>query len=681
MDKLLWSWWSWLWNDQSTTTSPTTTTTALPTLKSIRNFTSTAVTGIHPTIPTTEVVDKITQRTDSVVAGFSSTVASTPFTIINKTVNTLRKLSEGGSPPTSTPASSILLTPAAHHPPPAHSSFFATSTTDPSTLSVSINHQQVQTIQQNSTASLPLSSAFSTFSTFLEYDTSNSYGSSADYFGNFSISSVSPSSTTSNFTDDLSDVTISSGGVFSGGIGGIVGDEFLSELWNCSVLSGCCTKSATNGSVIAFFQNGTGNCTESGTPEIETTLHLLVVLSTAIILGIIILATVIGNVFVIAAILLERNLQSVANYLILSLAVADLLVACLVMPLSAVYEVSKEWKLGPELCDMWTSCDVLCCTASILHLVAIALDRYWAVTNIDYIHQRTARRIGVMILVIWALSCLVSIAPLLGWKDSKWDERVSKDFQCIVSQDIGYQIFATASSFYVPLLVILVLYWRIFQTARKRIRRRQQGKSIVHLMPKAFVTATPPSSGGGLIATAAGGSGGIAAAVVTVIGRPLPTISETTTAFTNISSTHTSPEKGSYGNGVDRVENDPPTADISTYGTTGTTPNFRPTITRKKTQTSVDSKRERKAAKTLAIITGAFVCCWLPFFILAILLPTCQCEISPLAMSLSLWLGYFNSTLNPIIYTIFSPEFRHAFKRILCGRRNSIRRRTRCVRR
>ena len=48
-----------------------------------------------------------------------------------------------------------------------------------------------------------------------------------------------------------------------------------------------------------------------------------------------------GNVFVIAAILLERHLQNVANYLILSLAVADLLVAVLVMPLGAVYEVGS----------------------------------------------------------------------------------------------------------------------------------------------------------------------------------------------------------------------------------------------------------------------------------------------------------------------------------------------------
>lgn len=40
-----------------------------------------------------------------------------------------------------------------------------------------------------------------------------------------------------------------------------------------------------------------------------------------------------------------------------------------------LFQIMKGWVLGPELCDMWTSCDVLCCTASILHLVAIAVDR------------------------------------------------------------------------------------------------------------------------------------------------------------------------------------------------------------------------------------------------------------------------------------------------------------------
>lgn len=99
--------------------------------------------------------------------------------------------------------------------------------------------------------------------------------------------------------------------------------------------------------------------------------------------------------------------------------------------------------------------------------------RYWAVTDIDYAHQRTAKRIGIMIVILWILSFLVSVAPMFGWKDPEWHTRL-ENYECLVSQDIGYQIFATASSFYVPLLAILFLYWRIFLVARKRIRRRQQ---------------------------------------------------------------------------------------------------------------------------------------------------------------------------------------------------------------
>jgi hypothetical protein len=83
-----------------------------------------------------------------------------------------------------------------------------------------------------------------------------------------------------------------------------------------------------------------------------------------------------------------------------------------------------------------------------------------------------------MIVILWILSFLVSIAPMFGWKDPEWDKRL-ENYECLVSQDVGYQIFATASSFYVPLLAILFLYWRIFLVARKRIRRRQQ----VNILP------------------------------------------------------------------------------------------------------------------------------------------------------------------------------------------------------
>lgn len=225
----------------------------------------------------------------------------------------------------------------------------------------------------------------------------------------------------------------------------------------------------------------------------------------------------------------------------------------------------------------------------------------------------------------------------------------------------------------------------------------------ISLLTAAQVGGAISATSGGLIASAAGGSGGIAAAVITIIGRPLPTISETTTAFTNISSANTSPEKSATGHAQQPpqpqpaqhhlqtagagviVQDDPTTAEYVSAGNYLPSKSISSAASRsKKTHSNTaDSKRERKAAKTLAIITGAFVCCWLPFFILAILLPACgeRCAVPESVQNLCLWLGYFNSTLNPIIYTIFSPEFRNAFKRLLCGRRGHIRRRTGVMRR
>lgn len=88
----------------------------------------------------------------------------------------------------------------------------------------------------------------------------------------------------------------------------------------------------------------------------------------------------------------------------------------------------------------------------------------------------------------------------------------------------------------------------------------------------------------------------------------------------------------------------------------------------------VQAKRfrmETKAAKTLAIIVGGFIVCWFPFFTMYMIRAFCQPCIQPLLFSVLFWLGYCNSAINPLIYALFSKEFRIAFKTILykclCG--------------
>lgn len=76
-------------------------------------------------------------------------------------------------------------------------------------------------------------------------------------------------------------------------------------------------------------------------------------------------------------------------------------------------------------------------------------------------------------------------------------------------------------------------------------------------------------------------------------------------------------------------------------------------------------KKEKRATLILGLIMGSFILCWLPFFLLYILTPVCHCHIPHIAFASAFWLGYMNSALNPVIYTIFNKDFRRAFRRIL----------------
>ncbi|NXT41903.1 ADA2A protein, partial [Pelecanoides urinatrix] len=85
---------------------------------------------------------------------------------------------------------------------------------------------------------------------------------------------------------------------------------------------------------------------------------------------------------------------------------------------------------------------------------------------------------------------------------------------------------------------------------------------------------------------------------------------------------------------------------------------------RRKTQVN----REKRFTFVLAVVIGVFVLCWFPFFFLYSLGALCprRCKVPNGVFQFFFWIGYCNSSLNPVIYTVFNQDFRKAFRRLLC---------------
>jgi len=187
--------------------------------------------------------------------------------------------------------------------------------------------------------------------------------------------------------------------------------------------------------------------------------------------------TIIGNILVILSVFTYKPLRIVQNFFIVSLAVADLTVALLVLPFNVAYSILGRWEFGIHLCKLWLTCDVLCCTSSILNLCAIALDRYWAITDpINYAQKRTVGRVLLLISGVWLLSLLISSPPLIGWND--WPDEFTSATPCELTSQRGYVIYSSLGSFFIPLAIMTIVYIEIFVATRRRLRERARANKL-----------------------------------------------------------------------------------------------------------------------------------------------------------------------------------------------------------
>ncbi|XP_008418303.1 alpha-1A adrenergic receptor [Poecilia reticulata] len=317
-----------------------------------------------------------------------------------------------------------------------------------------------------------------------------------------------------------------------------------------------------------------------------------------LVLGAFIVFAIVGNILVILSVVCNRHLRTPTNYFILNLAMADLLLGTTVLPVSATLEILDYWVFGRIFCDIWAALDVLCCTASIMSLCVISIDRYIGVSYpLQYPGIVTEKRALLAMLGVWVLSVVISIGPLFGWKQPPAPD----DTVCLITEEPFYALFSSLGSFYIPLAVILAMYCRVYIVAKRTTKNLEAG-----------------------------------------VMRERMNTSELTLRIHKGSQVHEDP--GAPGTGKGRAHQ------------------ARSSLTVKLLKFS----REKKAAKTLGVVVGMFVLCWLPFF-LALPIGSFNVHLRPpeTLFKVIFWLGYFNSCLNPIIYPCYSREFKLAFIRIL----------------
>ncbi|KAM3874414.1 alpha-1A adrenergic receptor [Diretmus argenteus] len=337
------------------------------------------------------------------------------------------------------------------------------------------------------------------------------------------------------------------------------------------------------------------NCSSSTYPPVDVTKAVIL----GLVLGVFVIFGVLGNILVILSVVCHRHLRSVTHYFIANLAAADLLLSSAVLPFSATSEALGRWVFGRLFCNVWAALDVLCCTASILSLCVISVDRYLAVSYpLHYPALATGRRGLAAVVALWGLSAAISVGPLFGWKEPDPDDETV----CRITEEPGYALFSALGSFYIPLAIILAMYCRVYVVARRETRLLREGRKREGM--------------------------------------------ETEGVMLRIHRGNT-PVRGSQED----------------EGEEGVMRHRRTTFT---VMRLLKFSREKKAAKTLGIVVGCFVLCWLPFFlVLPIGSVFPSCKPSDTIFKITFWLGYLNSCINPIIYQCFSQEFKKAFHNVL----------------
>ncbi|XP_014737135.1 PREDICTED: histamine H3 receptor-like [Sturnus vulgaris] len=410
--------------------------------------------------------------------------------------------------------------------------------------------------------------------------------------------------------------------------------------------------------------NLSGSSCAAGGPFPAGTAALL-----AALMGLLVLATVLGNALVILAFVVDRSLRTQGNFFFLNLAVADLLVGGFCIPLYIPYVLTGEWRLGRGLCKLWLVVDYLVCTASVFNIVLISFDRFICVTRaVSYRAQQGMTRNAVLkMMTVWIAAFLLYGPAILSWEHIA-QKSILPERECHAEFFYNWYFLMIASTveFFTPFITVMYFNLSIYLNIRKRTLLRNENLSrgqedcemnfqggkkehtVFFVKPtnkreKRASSLLLPKKAPGLQASAELGS------------QP-----------SNLSVSHDLPPLQ-----VD-VETRPPRNGFFKAPESLCQPSSKVDVANIMAN-RFRLSRDKRVAKSLAVIVCVFGLCWAPYTLLMIIRAACHGHcVHQSLYEISFWLLWLNSAINPVLYPLCHMSFRKAFIKLLCPQKAKI---------
>ncbi|NXP53541.1 HRH3 protein, partial [Heliornis fulica] len=380
-------------------------------------------------------------------------------------------------------------------------------------------------------------------------------------------------------------------------------------------------------------------------------------------MGLLVLATVLGNALVILAFVVDRSLRTQGNFFFLNLAIADLLVGGFCIPLYIPYVLTGEWRLGRGLCKLWLVVDYLVCTASVFNIVLISFDRFISVTRaVRAGAQKGMTRNAVFKMVtVWIAAFLLYGPAILSWEHIA-QKSILPEGECHAEFFYNWYFLMIASTieFFTPFITVTYFNLSIYLNIRKRTCLRNESlspgqddcemsfqgekrehtiffvKPSRHKHEKRASNLSPSKKASRLSLHRLDNQPSHLN-----VNQDLPPLQV---------EDKTKPHRNGFYKATESICNTTSRVDIANTMAT----RFR-------------LSRDKRVAKSLAIIVCVFGLCWAPYTLLMIIRAACHGHCVQYSLyETSFWLLWVNSAINPVLYPLCHISFRKAFIKLLC---------------